>query len=796
MNFTQKTQKNLTQLMLVLSSVFMLNQLSAQVRNNGTLTVLDNSVFHVAYPTFSFGGSHSTVTTKTTTTYGKISLGATSTITHAVPTDFVDGYVRGRSAAVTYRIGGSGVYAPIEVSSRVGSFTDAAYFNSAFSNVTSLGPNVGSVTDDLYWNVFGGSGRLTLSWASSISVAPLSADLSNVSIVGWNGIQWLEIPSTVVNSIITGSPSTVDGGSIISNASVNFLSGFQFFTLGRVDPCAVNLIPSGNTVTWNGSAWSPAAPTELDAAVINGAYNGPSFACYSLEVNAAVTLADGVFIDVYEDITGSGLITLSSKASLRQRVDGGTSPTISLTKVAEDKVKNDYIYWGSPVNTNVVPALDNATAAAVSVGILPSITRWVYNSGPVSGGWSSLGANFNTPGRGFITRVDGSPFVTSTTQADVQVTFPEGTANNGVITVPVTNNPNSLAGGTSHYLFGNPYPSAIDAAEFIRQNPILDGVVYVWTSANSNVLGINYTQDNYSAFTLVGSVTQAPPAVISLTFDGKIPTGQGFKVRVLPSGTLGVANTGNVEFNNCMRVTGDNNTFYRSPYVTESTETKNKFKLALTNNTGIYNEILIGYFPECTMGYDRMYDATMNSVSTTRFSSLLDGTNTRLSINARPEFSLNDKVDLGINKNAVGLETYTISKHSEEGIFANNQIVYLHDKLLGYYHNLNEGDYTFQIANTNNDGRFEVVYLNETLSVVGQDLVKVVAFIDNATFMAQANQTIDKVVIYDMLGRAVEHIRGNNSNIIQSSFRHANGAYVSHCYLNDGTVAVIKLINQ
>ena len=43
----------------------------------------------------------------------------------------------------------------------------------------------------------------------------------------------------------------------------------------------------------------------------------------------------------------------------------------------------------------------------------------------------------------------------------------EGKPNNGDITLPIT--------GGNDYLLGNPYPSAIDAHEFLDDNPATDG---------------------------------------------------------------------------------------------------------------------------------------------------------------------------------------------------------------------------------------------------------------------------------------------------------------------------------
>src|SRR5690606_13763873 len=78
-----------------------------------------------------------------------------------------------------------------------------------------------------------------------------------------------------------------------------------------------------------------------------------------------------------------------------------------------------------------------------------------------------------------------------------------GTPNNGVITIPV-------AGDESFNLLGNPYPSAIDADEFlaIANNPSLDGTLYFWTHntppASSGGSTYSYSADDYAAYNLLG----------------------------------------------------------------------------------------------------------------------------------------------------------------------------------------------------------------------------------------------------------------------------------------------------
>src|SRR5690606_9036775 len=72
---------------------------------------------------------------------------------------------------------------------------------------------------------------------------------------------------------------------------------------------------------------------------------------------------------------------------------------------------------------------------------------------------------------------------------------------------------------------GNPYPSPVDADEFILQNGI--STLYFWTNNNAPVNGSYDTVNNWATY-VVGSGTTANGG--GLEPNGIIPSGQGFIV--------------------------------------------------------------------------------------------------------------------------------------------------------------------------------------------------------------------------------------------------------------------------
>src|SRR5690606_14876715 len=126
----------------------------------------------------------------------------------------------------------------------------------------------------------------------------------------------------------------------------------------------------------------------------------------------------------------------------------------------------------------------------------------------------------------------------------------------------------ATTGSRSYNLLANPYPSALDAGEFLRNNPNLGGAIYLWTANLFNQAG--GTAD-YAVWNLAGSVATMPAGTTQAP-TGYIASGQSFMVKSLTA-------EGTAVFNNCMRVTGNNDNFYRM-----DNDQKNRYWLNLTNN--------------------------------------------------------------------------------------------------------------------------------------------------------------------------------------------------------------------
>ena len=789
--------------MVLVLGIFISGISFAQVQQNATLYIGQNGIVSLFDSSFNFGDSPAkTITFKTEGNNGKLYFLNTASYANATNAHHVNGYVTSVGKTIfTFPVGNDTVLAPMKISEAlISDQYNVAYYDSnpiaSFSNIdyTSLK----AISTQEFWDVQStGKSKVTLTWRSSSDLAGLASNISveNLTIAGWNGLQWTVIPSFFDSTYLdTAAISTLIAGSITSTNTVNFAT-YSKFAIAQKGICEPLIVSNGILKIWNGSAWKLENETPTDAPTlenpvqIDAAYSGISFECNSLVLNANIISGANQYVEIVNEVTGTGKIIMASSASVVQRANGVPAPTVEITKTRTDLHRLDYIYFGTPVAGNFFTAFANAQAIGGQPGALDVFYK--FNSG-VGGGWVSTTETI--AGSGIIARVKQAiPFVNATATAAVSVVI-NGVANNGDIALTANNNPASPNGGTSYVLLGNPYPSAIDGDKFLQENIGLDGVLYIWkaaASADSNIGSGLYTQADYAAYTRAGGVS---PAAITTNFDGNIPSGQGFKVRILPTGAAIASPT--ITFNNCMRVTGSNTTFYKQT-IDNPTKPIDRFKVNMTGDNGVFSQILIAYMPEATLGYDRMYDAGRNSVSTAQFYSIFESDGKRLAINARPSFINTDIVPVGFKKTGTTFETFHFSLTEKEGVFnSTNQMVYIHDKIADTYHNLSTSNFSFTTNETTVNNRFEIVYQSETLS--NSDFVNsnAIAFINNKVFNVQAAVIITAIQLFDLSGRLIYDNSKINQNTFRTGFYHAQGIYIAKIKLETGNIITQKLLND
>lgn len=453
--------------------------------------------------------------------------------------------------------------------------------------------------------------------------------------------------------------------------------------------------------------------------------------------------------------------------------------------------KMDYTYWSAPVtgqilkNTGATANTENSTGG-FSPGT-PNSRIFRYNE--PNDYFVATTDNDFIPGKGYAIRGKNGY---GTTKTPDTFSF-TGTPNNGdAITVTVQRSPDTTSGANTYQhgynLIGNPYPSGLNFYNFFDQNQTkITGKAWFWSNAYDTLYqtgSVNYLVNNYAVLTLLGG---SPPTYgdvegpTGYTPTENIKLGQGFIIQVRPELT---STQPVLTFANTMRTTGAGaffNNFKNQP------ESKNRYWVKFVSPDNVVNTILLGYVAQATNDYDMDYDAELFTVGDDSFYSLL-GTR-KMQIQAKGEFVQDSKIDIGTKQNKDG--NYTIKIEQPEGVFANGQAIYLHDKLNGTYTNLLEQNYTFSAIKGATENRFEIVYKSGAVLATGGNTKESLQVYRNGEnfIVKSANKKIDEVEVYDASGRLFQKLKGNTTEFVINATTLSSGMYILKIKRNNETIS-------
>lgn len=500
--------------------------------------------------------------------------------------------------------------------------------------------------------------------------------------------------------------------------------------------------------TWNGSAadqnwnnaanWTPSGvpnatncvviPLVSSLPVITGTQDGYAKSL-TLTGNATLFVQTGGSITVVNDVIvdPTATMTLDYDAYLVQ-----TQPTtqntnqgvITVNKRSTPMFRLEATAWSSPVQQQKL--YDFA---------LGTVFGRIYYYDEPSNAFLNTGITTESPfvpGKGYSVRAPNTFPNYSATNTPTPVAFQNfflGKPNNGDIGIGITNQ------GLGFNYVGNPYPSPIDAQAFLGENENIEAM-YFWTHEAPPVNGA-YAANNYATYTSGGGV---PSAAGGLRPDGVIQTGQGFVVKTTESYLL--------QFTNDMRVNSSNGQFFRQPSITE----KHRMWLNLSDSAINYNQILVGYMSNATMGADHQIDAKLFGYSGNAIYSLIEDQKYVIQGRSLP-FETTDVVPLGFRADRSG--AFTISIDNTDGLFAAGQTIFLKDLATNTVHNLSEGAYEFITEPGTYNDRFQIVYENLLTTSNPNSLTNNwTAFKNEDSIKVQSRGfDIESVEVYDITGR-------------------------------------------
>lgn len=549
-----------------------------------------------------------------------------------------------------------------------------------------------------------------------------------------------------------------------------------------------------------------------------------------LELNGNIDLKDDSQL---VQTTTSDLVTSATGKILRRQE--GTSSAFR------------YNYWASPVGvigaTSLIDnnaATNNPNNSPFKLNMLKDesginmqftsaynqvnkiSTYWLYTfkNGVTYWDWALLSPTASlTPGIGYTQKGTGNAGLTQ------QYIF-EGKPNNGTILVNVNDvgGPGSVTSvSKTEFLFGNPYPSALDVEKFIDDNEgVIGGTLQLWQQWAGDSHFLDDYKGGYAQVNKLGGVRASQFVGISgATTNGSegtlvpskyLPVGQGFVAEVVANGT--------VKFKNSQRVfikESDANGTYNSGSVffkssntkskstastTDASQTSATQKIRLEFNTVVgpktRREVLLGFSDYTTDGYDYGYDAPCSETNNNDFNLSLNGEN----MNMQAYSSITSDKVIPLNFKSSGNNTFEIKATEFENLDS-SQEVYLRDNVTGTYFDLRQNAaYKFTSAQGKFNTRFEMVFQSES-KLLGIEETKVdnnFIFYQSTTktlFGKKLNTAIDKLAIINMNGQTVQEF----SNVSQGALTNglklnivASGAYVAWFQTETGQIITKKII--
>ncbi|WP_372793479.1 LamG-like jellyroll fold domain-containing protein [Lutibacter sp.] len=468
----------------------------------------------------------------------------------------------------------------------------------------------------------------------------------------------------------------------------------------------------------------------------------------------------------------------------------------------------------------------NASYAAADSG--PSIpisisSFWLYTYNGISDShnpWNAI--NQNTPlipGEGYTMKGSSGAVALATNQNYVF----KGKPNNGTITLPI------IAGNDR--LIGNPYASAIDADEFIKDNiketinskvgrngvNVFNGALYFWHhfgEENSHILK-EYV-GGYATYTLMGgteAISNDSRINNNLSTGGKvperyIPVNQGFFVNAyLPSSLSGTTTTvdgGDIIFKNSQRVfqrevsnLGNGSVFFK-PTIKKiikaeaiSIDSREKIRLIFDSPAGYHRHLLIGLDNNASNGFDIGYDAPISDIGSEDMFWIVD--EAKFVIQAVSNFKKHQEFPIGLKIQSDGLVRIKVDTLEN---FNKSKSIFIKDYLTGKTYDINKKAFEIILKNGEYLDRFALTFTpgKKRLKELTIEDKGIYTHMDNQASKLQVNNTIDteiiNITLFNYLGQVIENW---NRNFKEKEFSipisHAQGVYFLQITTLNGTIS-------
>ncbi|NNK83218.1 MAG: T9SS type A sorting domain-containing protein, partial [Flavobacteriaceae bacterium] len=457
-------------------------------------------------------------------------------------------------------------------------------------------------------------------------------------------------------------------------------------------------------------------------------------------------------------------------------------------------------------------------------------TYWMYKFyGEVDNynAWESIDETSSLlPGEGYTMKgTSGAADILN----DFQNYVFKGKPNNGDITLTL-----DKSTGDVQRLIGNPYPSAIDATEFILDNmsiadggnnetgTIFNGALYFWDHfGEENSHNLSDYVGGYATRNLTGGVAaisddnlinntsnNGGPAIGTKVPGPYIPVNQGFLVSTALDGfnndqgvPISNVDGGNIVFKNSQRVfareSTENSVFMRSVEDNSSNtyfdDTK-RIRLMYDSPKGYHRQILLGKNQNTTNGFDLGYDAFIADINEEDMYWIFDGG--KFVIQSVNNFDIIQEFPIGIIINESGLARIKVD--TLENIDS-SLTIHIRDNYTNQTHHINEDPFEIYLEAGTYEDRFELVFQEQTMSVSDKTkLEKEITVYYDSNFAEvrinnKNNIQIFGISLYNTLGQRILELDHLSNNISLSNVNL--GVYILYLNTEKGPLSKKILIN-
>ncbi|MFZ3273331.1 MAG: T9SS type A sorting domain-containing protein, partial [Lutibacter sp.] len=664
------------------------------------------------------------------------------------------------------------------------------------------------------------------------------------------------------NSIYAAAYSNIASAQdiiIASGASVGMATaGVSDLHISRDWKNSGTFVSGTGTVTFNGTATDQIQNINL------GIKTNETF--YNLTTNTSggakgISVVDGFELTVLNNLSLlSGDLRLTGEAQLVQAATTA-NPIGGAGKLFIDQQGQrnsfNYNYWSSPVSssadgatyavgsvlrdgTDITNVIDIANFNQETINFVDGAysadspllnnpikitSRWIWTYRATIGAdpWANYYQWVNVGYWGSIKVGDG--YTMKGTGGTAPITAMQnyvfvGKPNSGDISTTQLN-PNQT------YLIGNPYPSALDANEFIKNNGrdcvgctgtanVFDGALRFWDhfGLSNNHLLAQY-EGGYATYNLSGGTPGASNVpltantgdVSSKIPQRYIPVGQGFFVEADDTTT-----PGNLNFKNGQRVF-QRESLGSSIFMKTATSKKSntqemqetaadnrpKIRLTFISSLGYHRPLLVTLDKNTSNQFDFGYDAPLNENNKEDMFWQLG--QRKLVIQGVNNFNEDQELPLGLKISKAGLASIKIEELEN---MDENIVLFIKDKFTGKTHNISHKPFEIELAPGTYLDRFSLIFRYQKLVAddLGTDIVIVEPIVEDTNYHVFMNNVlaelqiknngtdeIRSIVLYNNLGQTmIVWNKDLNRRIISLPVKLATGVYVVQINTINGTI--------